>query len=150
VDTLGQKLRKLRKSKKWTLGEVAKKLGLKGHSTYSNWEYDRREPDLETIARIAELYDVDPNYLMPNQKNNVIGIRKNEVYHDYDKEKVDGIRSNFKDEDNTKEIYRIIKEGNVSDEELSKKIVFIYKDTTLSEEKNKQVIAFIRFLAESE
>lgn len=72
--TLGQRLKRLRKSKKWTLVEAAEKLQLKSHSTYSNWEYDRTEPDLDTLSKLADLYEVPVNYLMfgevkePSQK----------------------------------------------------------------------------------
>lgn len=62
--TLGQRLKTLRTSKRWTLKETAEKLGLTGHSTYSNWEYDRTEPDLEMLKKIAEIYDVDVQFLL--------------------------------------------------------------------------------------
>ena len=65
--SLGERLKNLRKSKKWTLKEVAKKLGLSGHSTYSNWEYDRTEPDLDMLKKIAELYDVEVSYLLTGE-----------------------------------------------------------------------------------
>lgn len=67
--TLGQRLKKLRNSKRWTLKEVADKLGLSGHSTYSNWEYERTEPDLEMLNRIAEIYDVDVKYLLTGNES---------------------------------------------------------------------------------
>jgi transcriptional regulator with XRE-family HTH domain len=62
--TLGQRLKRLRNNKRWTLKEAAEKLGLSGHSTYSNWEYGRTEPDLEMLKKIAELFDVDVQYLL--------------------------------------------------------------------------------------
>lgn len=62
--TLGERLKKLRKEKRWTLKEVAAKLGLSGHSTYSNWEYDRTEPDVEMLKKIADMYDVEVSYLL--------------------------------------------------------------------------------------
>lgn len=61
---LGERLKKLRKSRRWTLKETAEKLGLTGHSTYSNWEYDRTEPDLEMLNKIADLFDVDVQFLL--------------------------------------------------------------------------------------
>jgi transcriptional regulator with XRE-family HTH domain len=64
MDSLGMKLRRLRKKERWTLEDVANRLGLKGHSTYSNWEYDRREPDIETIKMLANLYNVPVVFLV--------------------------------------------------------------------------------------
>lgn len=60
---LSDRLKELRSKKRWTLVEVANKLGLKGHSTYSNWEYNRTEPDSEMLNKIAELYGVSVDWL---------------------------------------------------------------------------------------
>lgn len=67
-DTLGGKLRKLRREKKWTLQEVADRLGLRGLSTYSNWEYDRTKPDPEMLARLAKVFSTDVDYLVGAKK----------------------------------------------------------------------------------
>lgn len=62
--TLGDRLRREREARGWTLGEVAQRLGLKGHSTYSNWEYNNREPDAHMLVKLAELYEVPVDYLV--------------------------------------------------------------------------------------
>lgn len=62
--TLGERLKELRNSRRWTLEEVAQKLQLKGHSTYSNWEYNRTQPDAEMLTRIARLYNVSVDYIV--------------------------------------------------------------------------------------
>lgn len=66
--TLKDRLKKLRKENKWTLKEVASKLGLSGHSTYSNWEYGRTEPDIEMLKMIAEMYGVTVEYLLSGEE----------------------------------------------------------------------------------
>lgn len=43
--------------------EVAEKLGV-AKSTYSMYESGYREPNLETIIKIADIYDVSTDYLM--------------------------------------------------------------------------------------
>ncbi|KAE8558954.1 helix-turn-helix domain-containing protein, partial [Paenibacillus polymyxa] len=63
MSTLGERLRQEREKHGWSQVFVAKKLGLKRSSTYANWEYDLREPDLEMINKMAELYEVDANFL---------------------------------------------------------------------------------------
>ncbi|MCD5445402.1 helix-turn-helix transcriptional regulator [Lactobacillus delbrueckii subsp. lactis] len=35
-------------------------------STYANYEYGRREPDMETIKKLAKLYNVTVDYLVGN------------------------------------------------------------------------------------
>ncbi|WHY76107.1 helix-turn-helix transcriptional regulator [Neobacillus sp. WH10] len=69
--TLGKILKDLRTKNRWTLKEVAQKLGLSGHSTYSNWEYGRTEPDVEMLKKIAILYDVDLKYLLTGSNEEV-------------------------------------------------------------------------------
>lgn len=69
--TLGQRLKKLRNDKKWTLKEVAEKLNLSGHSTYSNWEYGRTEPDVEMLKAISKLFDVNIEYLIYGTKEHI-------------------------------------------------------------------------------
>ncbi|MDF1510533.1 helix-turn-helix transcriptional regulator [Robertmurraya sp. DFI.2.37] len=62
--SLGKRLKSLRTKRKWTLKEVADKLELSSHSTYSNWEYDRTQPDYEMLKKLAELYEVSTDYLI--------------------------------------------------------------------------------------
>lgn len=62
--TLGKRLRAERLKRHWTLEDMKLKLGLKGHSTYSNYEYDKREPDNDMLVRLANLFDVSIDYLL--------------------------------------------------------------------------------------
>lgn len=70
--TLGERLKTLRKRNRWTLKEVAAKLKLSGHSTYSNWEYGRTEPDLDMLKNIAEMYEVTVEYLMTGDNSSIV------------------------------------------------------------------------------
>lgn len=71
METIGERLKKLRSRNRWTLNEVSTKLGLKGHSTYSNWEYDRTQPDAEMIGKLAELYGVKVGWLLTGKEETV-------------------------------------------------------------------------------
>ncbi len=62
--TLGEKLTSLREKRGWTKTFVAKKLGIKTLSTYANYEYGLREPDAETLGRIADIYEVSIDELL--------------------------------------------------------------------------------------
>lgn len=68
--TLGKRLRVERLKRQWTLEDMKNKLGLKGHSTYSNYEYDKREPDNETLVKLANLFDVSLDYLLGKKEDN--------------------------------------------------------------------------------
>lgn len=56
-DTLGAKLRTLRKTKKLTQDELAALLGVK-RATISNYEIDRRQPSISDLKRLAEFFGV--------------------------------------------------------------------------------------------
>ncbi|MEK5439353.1 MULTISPECIES: helix-turn-helix domain-containing protein [Paenibacillus] len=58
MSILGDRLREEREKRGWSQVFVAKKLGLKRSSTYANWEYGTREPDLEMLNKISELYEI--------------------------------------------------------------------------------------------
>jgi transcriptional regulator with XRE-family HTH domain len=58
MSILGDRLREEREKRGWSQVLVAKKLGLKRSSTYANWEYGTREPDLEMLNKIAEMYEI--------------------------------------------------------------------------------------------
>lgn len=61
--TFGEKLLFLRKQKKYTQEDVAKHLGV-AKSTYCGYEIDNREPSLEKIKCLSELFNVPPAFLL--------------------------------------------------------------------------------------
>lgn len=69
MSILSNNLERLRNKKGWTKVEVARRLGMKASSTYSNWEYGNREPDLDSLQKIAELYNVTVDYLLGRDDN---------------------------------------------------------------------------------
>lgn len=64
MTNLSKQLTLLREKQGWTKRETARRLGLKAPSTYGNWEYGIREPDLSMVKEIASLYDVTVDYLI--------------------------------------------------------------------------------------
>ncbi|EMV4585539.1 helix-turn-helix transcriptional regulator, partial [Listeria monocytogenes] len=56
MPNLSNRLTLLREKQGWSKAETARRLGLKAPSTYGNWEYGIREPDLEMVTQIATLY----------------------------------------------------------------------------------------------
>ncbi|MCL6600286.1 MAG: helix-turn-helix domain-containing protein [Alicyclobacillus macrosporangiidus] len=60
---IGDRLSSLRNKTKWTQEDVAKRLGI-ARTTYAMYEQGRREPDAETLSKLAELYDVTVDYLL--------------------------------------------------------------------------------------
>lgn len=57
-ETVRSNLVKLRKERKWTQMELAEKIGY-SDKAISRWETGEVNPDIETLDKLAELYEVD-------------------------------------------------------------------------------------------
>ncbi len=81
-------LKKLREDRHLTQQDVADGINVNG-STYKNYEYGRREPDLETVSKFADFYGVTTDYLLGRepQKNPIamlnLAIGEKEVMEKY-------------------------------------------------------------------
>jgi transcriptional regulator with XRE-family HTH domain len=61
--TLGEKIKKLRKDRKWSQGQLAEMLGV--HVTHvSRIETGRYAPSLELLKKLAETLDVTTDFLL--------------------------------------------------------------------------------------
>lgn len=58
-----QRLKELRLKKGLTQTELGKKLGVK-QSTFTNWENGKREPNFETLIKLANLLEVSVDLLL--------------------------------------------------------------------------------------
>lgn len=75
---LGTMLKKLRDQNNYSQIYVANKIGVK-NNTLSGYESGRREPDLNTLVRLADLYDVSVDYLLGRDihiEKNLMDIEK--------------------------------------------------------------------------
>lgn len=95
--TIGKQLKNLRKSQKMTQQYVSDRVGIT-RATLSNYEIDRRTPDLKTLQKLAECYNVGLDYfgfapadeiieLLARAKNvfeneNISDERKNELFEE--------------------------------------------------------------------
>lgn len=77
---IGGKIAELRKEQGLNQKELAKKIGV-SRSALSLYEIDRREPDLETVKKIASLFGVTTDYLLGAEEggNTMLGKRINEL-----------------------------------------------------------------------
>ncbi|AEO26666.1 XRE family transcriptional regulator [Listeria monocytogenes] len=117
MKTLSKKLEYLRNSKGWSKVEVAKRLGMKASSTYSNWEYGNREPDIDTLKRIADLYGVSVDYLIGRDKNNLADTIAAHIDPNATEEELEEILAYI--EEKQKE-YRNEKEVNITEKAAEK------------------------------
>ena len=61
MNTIGKQLKALRKSQRMTQQAVADKVGIT-RATLSNYEIDRRTPDLKTLRKLSECFGVGLDY----------------------------------------------------------------------------------------
>lgn len=63
METLGKRIRKLRKKNYYTQADVAKALGV-SPSAIGMYEQDRRVPDNETLLAICDFFNVSSDYML--------------------------------------------------------------------------------------
>lgn len=61
--TLGQRIKKLREGKGLSQGELGKLVNV-GNTTISQWENDKRTPDLATLDKLANVLKTSSDYLL--------------------------------------------------------------------------------------
>ncbi|AUJ59212.1 MULTISPECIES: helix-turn-helix domain-containing protein [Bacillus amyloliquefaciens group] len=61
------RLIQLRKGKKLTQEQMAEKVGVH-RGTYANYERGHRQPDYETLVKIADFFEVSIDYLLRGQE----------------------------------------------------------------------------------
>jgi len=113
----GNRIAQLRDERKLTQEELAQKLGI-NRAALSHYENNRREPDYETLQRIATYFRVSIDFLMG-------GVLDNSKITDPDvKQFVDGLE--------------------LSDQTLLDKYALTIDGRKLTAEEAKRFIAFIR------
>lgn len=60
---IGHRLRRAREDKRLTQKEVADRIGIH-NSTIGKYELGEREPDFETVMKLAKVYEVSPVWLL--------------------------------------------------------------------------------------
>ena len=61
------RLKKLRKAKGLSQTQLANELGMI-KQTYSNYENEKREPNIATLIKLADYFDVSVDYLIGREK----------------------------------------------------------------------------------
>jgi len=63
MEIFKKRIKELRSERNLTLREIGEALGI-DHTTYSSYETGKAHPKLELFVKIAEFFDVTPNYLL--------------------------------------------------------------------------------------
>lgn len=68
MDTLGDRIRQARESKKMHQSELAAAIGARSAGVISNWENNLNRPDAEKIVKLCAVMDITANWLLGCQK----------------------------------------------------------------------------------
>ena len=82
---LGKRLAELRKRNKLTQAKLSSTLGIH-RGTYANYEAGNREPDNETLQKLADFFNVTTDYLLGRSDNAVSSPSNVEEEYDYRKD----------------------------------------------------------------
>ncbi|MGM7720571.1 helix-turn-helix domain-containing protein [Metabacillus sp. Hm71] len=81
MEVLAKRLKWLREKKRLAQKEVAIEIGMKTVNGYQKIEMDERNPKLETLVRLAELFEVSTDFLLGlSDKNSEIKEIENELF----------------------------------------------------------------------
>ena len=83
---IGSKIKAARIEKKLTQEQVADLLGV-SRQTISNWENEKSYPDIISVIKMSEYYNVSLDYLLK-------GEEKMKSYYDYLEESTNVVKSN--------------------------------------------------------
>ncbi|WP_051250489.1 helix-turn-helix domain-containing protein [Paenibacillus harenae] len=111
--TLGERLKHARVKKRYTQIQVAKKLDI-SNGAISGYERDYRDPDTVTLKKLADLYEVTPNWLLG------------------------------KEEQDSADLFLDYLEMELTDEEIIERMTFKIDNMILDEDDVKEFIAFVR------
>ncbi|QAY68141.1 helix-turn-helix domain-containing protein [Paenibacillus protaetiae] len=114
---IGNRIAKLREDRGWTQEQTAGKLGI-SRASLSHYEKNRREPDTETMAKFADLYQVTIDYLVGRTNNPQATL--------------------------SEEVQGFVDDLELSDEEILEKYNLSIDGQKLTSEETRRFIAFVR------
>ena len=78
MNVVSDSIKKLRKEKGMTQDELAEKLNVTRQAV-SNWETGKTQPDIETLTRLAEIFDVSVERIIygSERKERIVQVSRN-------------------------------------------------------------------------
>lgn len=80
LNMYGERLKSLRKSKRLSMEELGKRIGL-AKSSYAGYETETRVPPIDKLKKLSSLYDVSVDYILgltddPDPKKDIKNMRE--------------------------------------------------------------------------
>ena len=70
METVGERIKRLRKLNNWTQNDLAKRVNVSAQ-VISNWERSYTDPDHDDISRLAKTFDVTSDYILLGREEKV-------------------------------------------------------------------------------
>lgn len=74
-ETFGNRLAKLRKEHNLTQEDLAKKLNISAQAI-SKWENDLTAPDIDTLIKLSDIFNISLDELLKNEKSNSVIVNE--------------------------------------------------------------------------
>lgn len=84
METFGERLQKLRKSKNMTQEDLASKVNVSPQAV-SKWETDMASPDITLLSKLADIFDITIDELLGREVKKEVTIINEESKKDYKK-----------------------------------------------------------------
>lgn len=79
METVGQRIRKLRKANNWTQEQFADRVNVSPQKV-SNWERDYTPPSVEDIAKIAQVCNTESDYILTGRTSPLTSSAKSDKH----------------------------------------------------------------------
>lgn len=123
MTTLGNRITELRESRKMTQHELSKKLHI-SRASLSHYEKNRREPDYETLQKIADYFQVSIDYMFGRTANS------KEILDEQVRDFVDSLELS---DSNILESFTLTIDGReLTDEEARRFIAFVRAERSIN------------------
>ncbi len=119
--SIGDNIKSLRKENNLTQKELAKKIDISA-STIGMYEQNRRDPDTETLRKIAEFFEVSTDYLLGVSDDNKFGNHFFFFFQDDDLKTIFTSRLKLSMEKNNIDVQDILFETEISADNMEKYI----------------------------
>ncbi|MCH5179821.1 MAG: helix-turn-helix domain-containing protein [Erysipelotrichales bacterium] len=77
METFGQRLSRLRKEHELTQNDIAERLNISAQAI-SKWENDLTSPDIDSLIRLADIFNISLDELMGREVNTTMYLEKEE------------------------------------------------------------------------
>ena len=77
METFGQRLSRLRKEHELTQNDIAEKLNISAQAI-SKWENDLTSPDIDSLIRLADIFNISLDELMGREVSSTLYLEKEE------------------------------------------------------------------------